>query len=497
MKRYLLSRFIRSIFSIFIVITIVYSLIYTFIPRDRVFFSDPLIGKIQKSADDYDNYRYMQWELLGYLEYETINDYCATVYGEATTAFNACIEPNSEGSETFKETKEAAGYTVATFSESKQLYAHKDVPLTQRLIGFWTNLISLDHPYKVSETVVPNLERKIYVGQDHNGSPALMCSGCESKYLIYFDGDFPYIHQNIIEVSLGVSYPTYAGLDVLEVISQEQGKKEPSEIVLPTGSTANSALNLHTCQFKPVLDNMDSKQFVDHYADCESFKEDPSMMSISFIIGIISIILVYFIGIPVGVQMALHKGKLIDKIGNWYIIFIMAIPSLAYISLVRYIGGTFGLPTMFPMLGSSDWHSYILPVVSLTVGQVAGLMMWTRRYVVDQSNMDYVKFAKAKGLSNGEIFNRHILRNAIGPIMHGIPGAIIFCIAGALITEAVYAIPGMGKILPDSIAIYNNSMVVGVTFMLTVLAILSTFLGDVVLTIVDPRISLHDERRDG
>ncbi len=494
MKRYLVSRFIRSVLSIFVVITIVLSLIYTFIPRDRVFFSDPLIGKLQKRPDDYDSYRYLQWEQLGYLEYETINDYCATVYEPATGDYNACIAPGSLGEKEFKTLKERQGYTVKVFQESHQLYAYKDIPLYQRVITFWTNLIQIDHPNKVSTDLAPDLNREIYIGKDHENNLALMCNGCENKYLVYVNDKFPYVHQNVLTFNLGVSYPTFAGDAVLDVMTQEQGKKLPSEITLPTGQTANSALNLHSCQYKPVLDNIDSKQFTDHYADCETFKADSSMMEISFTIGIISLIITYVIGIPVGVSMALHKGRLIDRMGNWYIIFMMAIPSLAYISLVRFIGGKyFELPTMFPMYGSGDWRSYVLPIVSLTLGSLAGIMMWTRRYVVDQSNMDYVKFAKAKGLSSREIFSRHILRNAIGPIMHGIPGAIIFCIAGALVTETVYAIPGMGKILPDSISIYNNSMVLGVTFIFTVLAILSTFLGDVLLTLVDPRISLHDK----
>ena len=67
------------------------------------------------------------------------------------------------------------------------------------------------------------------------------------------------------------------------------------------------------------------------------------------------------------------------------------------------------------------------------------------------------------------------------------------CISGALITEGVYSIPGMGKILPDSISIYNNSMVIGLTFIFTSLSILSTFLGDWLLTLVDPRISLDEK----
>ena len=83
MRRYLIKRFLRSLLSIFIVMTIVFTLVYSVVPRDRVFFSDVNIEKLQKRPDDYLNYKYIQWEKLGYLKYETIQDYCRGLYGDA------------------------------------------------------------------------------------------------------------------------------------------------------------------------------------------------------------------------------------------------------------------------------------------------------------------------------------------------------------------------------------------------------------------------------
>lgn len=494
MKRYMLHRFLRSLFSIFMVITIVFTLIYSVIPRDRVFFSDSNIEKIQKRPDDYANYKNIQWEKLGYLDYDTIQDYCKELYGAATTEYSNCVLPESQDTLDYTALREKAGYEVQYFEESGQAFATRDIPILQRALNWWGNLISFDHPYKVQSESNPDLERKVYIGTDHNNRPALMCTGCESKYLVYFNGTFPFIHQNFMTFSLGTSYPTYNGQEILDVISETQGSKKTEEITLPTGNTANSALNLYTCKYKDTLDNIDQKQFVDHYANCKTNKTDPSMVKISFTIGFISLVLTYIIGIPLGIQMANHKGKLFDKIGQWYIIFMISIPGLAYIVLVRFLGSKYAdLPGMFPMLGSTNPKSYILPIISLTLMSVAGRMMWMRRYMIDQTTMDYVKFARAKGLSENEIFFKHIFRNAIGPIAHGLPAAVIFCISGALITEAVYSIPGMGKILPDSINVYNNSMVIGITFLFTTLAIFSTFLGDWLLTLVDPRITLHEK----
>ena len=110
--------------------------------------------------------------------------------------------------------------------------------------------------------------------------------------------------------------------------------------------------------------------------------------------------------------------------------------------------------------------------------------------MIDQVNADYVKFARAKGLSEKEIFRKHILRNAIIPIVNGIPSSIILCISGALITESAFAVPGMGKMLPNAISQMNNNMVLTLTMIFTALSIFAVLLGDLLMILVDPRISL-------
>jgi oligopeptide transport system permease protein len=108
-------------------------------------------------------------------------------------------------------------------------------------------------------------------------------------------------------------------------------------------------------------------------------------------------------------------------------------------------------------------------------------------------NAGYVKFAKAKGLNQREIFNRHIFKNAIIPIAHGIPANLALSITGAIITESIYSVGGMGKMLPNSITQYNNVMIVALAFMFSTVSVLSVLAGDIVLTKVDPRISLSEK----
>ena len=89
------------------------------------------------------------------------------------------------------------------------------------------------------------------------------------------------------------------------------------------------------------------------------------------------------------------------------------------------------------------------------------------------------------------------MKNAIIPIAHGIPGSIVGTISGAVITESIYAVSGMGKLLPDSIKAFNNQMVIALTFLFTFLSIFSLFAGDLLVTAIDPRISLVNNAKGG
>ena len=219
-----------------------------------------------------------------------------------------------------------------------------------------------------------------------------------------------------------------------------------------------------------------------------------SKMGYSFTLGIIATFLSYLLAIPLGITMALRKDKLLDKIGTVYIVFITAVPSLAYIFLFKSFGGKMGLPTTFDM-EKPTWLMYVLPIISLALPSIANLMKWLRRYMIDQMNSDYVKFARSGGLSEGEIFTKHILKNAIIPVVHGIPGSVLGALTGAIITERVYVVPGVGNMLTRAINAYDNGVIVGMVLFYAILTVTSIILGDVLMSIMDPRISFTTKAR--
>ncbi|MGN1004851.1 MAG: ABC transporter permease, partial [Oscillospiraceae bacterium] len=382
----------------------------------------------------------------------------------------------------------------------QQLFAYKDIPLLTRLASYFSHLITIDNIHAVQEDVGERGLTFTWYDPAYGGekfSPAIIGNGTQHKYLLYFDSSFPYIHQNILTINLGTSYSVNSGIDVFTTMTQSQGAYKRSTVTYPTGLTEESADDLHSATY--MKNSLSSSlvyeaRYTDDYTGVSTIKSGMSKIGYSFTIGIIAVFLAYLIGIPVGIMMARKKDKLVDKLGTIYIIFIIAVPSLAYIFMFKAIGNMLGLPTTFNMDATTKLM-YVLPIVSLALPQIANLMKWLRRYMIDQMNSDYVKFARSGGLTEGEIFSKHILKNAAIPIIHDIPFSVLGALTGAIITERVFVVPGAGNLLTQAINKYDNGVIVGLTLFYAVLTVISVILGDVLMSLVDPRISFSTKDR--
>ena len=525
MGKYLLKRILHSIFSVIAVVALVMTLVYTLISRDLLFKADGTFSKTAKNQRT--EYMYSKWEEYGYLDFVTFADYLQqlTLDGEideetraAAVAIGRTPDKDSELTAKyvaqFTEYYESQGYEVQRLDAvlaskygsglagggEQKLFANKDVPLLERMVKYFTGLIEIDNIHKASGDVGERgltftLHDPVYNGKF---APAIIGNGTRHKYLLYVDDKFPFIHQNMAILHMGASYAVNYGVDVADTMSRSQGAYVLSETTYPTGFVEQSADDLHSATYQEgsrASSPISEARFTDDYTNVFTVRGAPSKLGFSFMIGIIATILAYCIGVPMGVAMALRKDKLLDKIGTVYIIFIIAVPSLAYIFLFKAFGGqVFGLPTIFDMESGSKLM-YVLPIVSLALPSIAGTMKWLRRYMIDQMNSDYVKFARSGGLTEGEIFTKHILKNAAIPIVHGIPGSIIFAMTGAIITERVYVVPGTGNLLTEAINTYDNSVIVGLTLFYAVLSVTSIILGDILMAAVDPRISYTSKAR--
>lgn len=528
--KYLIRRILHGLVSIIAVVTLVMVLVYALGNRDLIFASDPLLSKQQNNTKI--TYKYKRWAEYGYLDYVSYSDYISRLATSGELAgeeledarrLGRTAEDDNEATakyaKQFTDYYRSLGYTVervdAKMSSPTKvaaggnplLFAHKDRPLIYRVVEYFTGILDIDNIHYVEETypeaqlqgetgLTFTLHDPLYGGEKF--SPAILGNGTRHRYLLYCDNNFPFIHQNMVTIRLGKSYVVNKGIDVFDTMTRTQGSYVLRTTTYPTGLTEESADDLHSATYAPdsLKDNLVlESRYTDDYTNVFTHLSDMSKMGFSFVIGIIATCIAYFLGLPLGLLMAKKKDSWVDKIGTIYIVFIIAVPSLAYIFLFKAVGGkVFGLPTTFEMGGGTKLM-YVLPIVSLALPSIANLMKWMRRYMIDQMNSDYVKFARSEGLSEGEIFTKHIWKNALIPIVHGIPGSVLGALTGAVITERVYVVPGAGNLLTIAINKYDNSVIVGMTLFYALLSVVSLILGDVLMSMVDPRISFSTKAR--
>ncbi len=217
---------------------------------------------------------------------------------------------------------------------------------------------------------------------------------------------------------------------------------------------------------------------------------------ISLKLGLISLLISLSVGLPLGILMARStrtRFKIGDKLGTVFIVLVESMPSAVYHILIQFAGSqTFigktvlGLPMLFD---AANPKSYILPLISLSIGNIAYYAMWLRRYMVDEANKDYIRLARAKGVPGGKISRRHVFRNAFVPLVQYIPNSILFTLMGSLYVESLYSIPGMGGLLVTAIKRQDNTLVQALVLIYAVISILGLLFGDILMGIVDPRIS--------
>lgn len=209
----------------------------------------------------------------------------------------------------------------------------------------------------------------------------------------------------------------------------------------------------------------------------------------SLYFGLAALSLSVVTGLTMGIYMARFKGKFLDKLGTSYIVLINAIPAAIYFLLIQlYATGFFKLPILF---NESNPKSWILPLVSMSLGSIAGYAMWIRRYMVDELNKDYIKLAMAKGMTRSEIMKKHVLKNAFVPMAQYLPSAILMTVAGSIYVESLYSIPGMGGLLVDVIQRQDNTLVQALVVIYASLGIIGLLLGDIFMATLDPRIKLN------
>jgi dipeptide transport system permease protein len=210
---------------------------------------------------------------------------------------------------------------------------------------------------------------------------------------------------------------------------------------------------------------------------------------VSFELGFYTLILAIISGITLGIIAALRHNGVVDYLS-------MSIAVLG-ISIPNFVMATFlieQLAVNFPIFPVATWTSpkhMVLPILALATGPMAIIARLTRSSMLEVLTQDYIRTAKAKGLSPVKIVFKHVLRNALLPVVTVLGSLAASILTGTFVIEKIFAIPGMGKYFVDSINNRDFPVIMGTTVFYSAILILMLFLVDLAYGVLDPRIKLH------
>jgi microcin C transport system permease protein len=233
-------------------------------------------------------------------------------------------------------------------------------------------------------------------------------------------------------------------------------------------------------------------------------------LPVSVSLGLWSTMLVYLISIPLGIAKAVRDGSRFDVVTSAIVLVGYAVPGFlfAILLVVLFAGGSFA--QWFPMRGLTSmdssawsmparivdylWHM-VLPTIAIVVGGFASLTILTKNCFLEEIRKQYVVTARAKGASEPRILYRHVFRNAMLLIVAGFPSAFIgILFTSALLVEIIFSLDGLGLLGFESAIRRDYPVMFGTLYIFTLLGLLMQIVGDMMYTIVDPRIDFEARR---
>ncbi len=202
----------------------------------------------------------------------------------------------------------------------------------------------------------------------------------------------------------------------------------------------------------------------------------------------VAVLVALLIGIPLGCISAYNRGKFADNLIIVLATCGIAIPSFITSVFLLY---TFGSKlNILPTIGLNSVSAYIMPVTALAFYPTAYITRLMRSSLLDVMGQDYIRTAKAKGLSNFKILFKHALRNAVLPVITYVGPMLANLMTGSFVVEKIFTIPGLGRDFVSAITNRDYTMIMGTTIILATLIITANVVVDILYKVIDPRIKL-------
>ena len=215
----------------------------------------------------------------------------------------------------------------------------------------------------------------------------------------------------------------------------------------------------------------------------------------SLFLAFMSIAIIVVVGIPVGVLSAIRYNSKLDQAVSALSMFFASIPTfwlgLNFMMLFSVALGWFPTSGFPSVLASGDWSNLrylVLPAVTLAAPNSALIIRLTRSSMLDVSNADYVKTARAKGLSDGKVNLRHIFRNSLISVVSALGFTFVALVAGTVVTETVFSLPGVGRLVVESLLRRDYPTIQGIILVVAFLYMTINLLVDLSFAFLDPRI---------
>lgn len=194
------------------------------------------------------------------------------------------------------------------------------------------------------------------------------------------------------------------------------------------------------------------------------------------------------IAMPLGLLCAIKKDKLFDRFTVNFSLLLTAIPDFWLAALfILFFAVKLGV---LPISGYSSWENWVMPIAVTVLTGMGGTLRITKSEVLDVINEKYVTTAYAKGLPKRTVMIKHVLRNSLILVTTLVFMSIPWLISGAVITEKIFGLPGMGNLLLNSILVQDIPVVQAVLFLIAILTVICNLLSDIIMGVLDPRIRL-------
>jgi ABC-type dipeptide/oligopeptide/nickel transport system permease component len=215
---------------------------------------------------------------------------------------------------------------------------------------------------------------------------------------------------------------------------------------------------------------------------------------ISIGVGGLALLLSILAGLPLGILAALRQHSLLDRGVVGAALALYSVPSFVLIPLI-WSGNLALYRAGWPSLPQAGWGEpkhLVLPVLVLAAANVGYVIQLTRSSMLEALREDYVRTARAKGLAQSVVVNRHVLRNAVLPIITLLGPATAFLVTGAFVVEVLFNIPGIGRLSVEAVGRRDYPVIQGTTVILGVAVVIMNLVSDLLYRVADPRIHLMD-----